>query len=426
MPAKPTLISQARVLAVLAGVLVAMNPAWASSEHVLYSFSNDGTDGFTPYSSLIFDASGNLYGTTVLGGTYGCGTVFELSPSGQSWTETVIYSFQSNGKDGCQPYAGLIFDQAGNLYGTTYVGGNAGQGTVFELSPSGNGQWQEKVLQAFAGSRGAYPAAGLTFDSAGNLYGTTVEGGTGSNCTAGCGVVFELTPTAKGGWNGTVLYDFAGANGDGAWPFSRIILDASGNVYGTTFAGGQSFAGTVFELTPGSGGHWSETVLYSFNDNGKDAAAPTAGVVFDTSGNLYGTTTSGGRFQQGAVFELSPGANGWNETVLHSFNNNGKDGCQPFDALVMSPEGKLYGTTFLGGSSGSGWGTVFALARGSSGKWGDRVLYSFNNNGSDGYEPYLGSLVQDSEGQLYGTTPYGGTGSNCGLSGCGTVFEVVP
>ena len=426
MPAKRTLISRAGALAVLAGLLMVVSPAWAWSEHVLYSFSNDGTDGFTPYSSLIFDASGNLYGTTALGGTYGCGAVFELSPAGQSWTETIIYSFQNNGSDGCEPYAGLIFDQAGNLYGTTYAGGNAGQGTVFKLLPSGNGQWQEKVLQRFAGSRGAYPAAGLTFDSAGNLYGTTVEGGTGASCTAGCGVVFELIPTAKGGWNEAVLYSFAGGNGDGAWPFSRVILDASGNVYGTTFAGGQSFAGTVFELTPSGGGQWSETVLYSFNHNRKDAVEPMAGVVFDTAGNLYGTTSSGGRFQQGTVFELSPGASGWNETILHSFNNNGKDGCQPYDGLVISPAGRLYGTTFSGGSSGSGWGTVFVMLKGSSGKWGDRVLYSFNNNGRDGYAPYLGSLIQDSKGHLYGTTAYGGTGSNCGPSGCGTVFEVAP
>ena len=425
MPARRSSTLQAKTLAVIPGVLMAASLAWASSEQVLYSFSNNGTNGFTPYSSLVFDGSGNLYGTTAVGGEYGCGTVFELSPTGTGWTETVIYSFQNNSKDGCMPYAGLIFDGAGNLYGTTYAGGGGGNGTVFEVSPAGNGQWKEELLTAFAGSRGAYPIGGLTFDPAGNLYGTTVSGGNGS-CTGGCGTVFQLTPAAKGRWNETVLHTFAGAGEDGAWPYSAVIFDASGNLYGTTFAGGRHSSGTVFELTPGGNSRWSETVLYSFNNNGKDAMAPAAGLVFDGSGNLYGTASSGGKFQLGAVFELSPGASGWTESLLHSFSDNGKDGYQPYSGLVISPAGKLYGTTSQGGSNGSGWGTVFAMTNDGRGNWRERVLYSFKNNGSDGYDPYLGNVILDAKGHLYGTTAYGGSGSNCGTSGCGTVFEVIP
>jgi uncharacterized repeat protein (TIGR03803 family) len=408
------------MIVVAAGLMMA-SLAWASSERVLYSFNNNGADGVTPYSSLVFDGSSNLYGTTVLGGSYGCGTVFELSPAGQGWTETVIYSFQNNGKDGCEPYAGLISDAAGNLYGTTYTGGGNGAGAVFELSPAGNGQWREKLLSGFGGSRGAYPIASLTFDSAGNLYGTTVEGGNGTNCRVGCGTVFQLTPVAKGRWTETVLHSFAGAGSDGAWPYSTLIFDASGNLYGTTFTGGQHFSGTVFELTPNDG-QWTETILYSFNNNGQDAVAPTAGVVFDSSGNLYGTATAGGISQAGAVFELIPGTSGWTETVLHSFGAG--DGSQPYGGLLIGPAGRVYGTTYLGGSNG--WGTVFALTKYGQGEWAERVLYSFENNGSDGYGPYLGNLVRDSKGHLYGTTAYGGSGSNCGSIGCGAVVEVIP
>ena len=424
MPAKQASTRWAAALAVISGVLMTVSLAQASTEQVLYSFSNNGADGYAPYSGLIFDSAGNLYGTTALGGAHGCGTVFELSPAGTGWTETVIYSFRNNSKDGCTPYASLIFDGTGNLYGTTYAGGGQGFGTVFELTPGGNGQWEETVLRSFSGGNGAFLIAGLAIDAAGNLYGTTVAGGTGDNCTGGCGTVFQLTPAAKGRWKETVLHSFAGMGGDGAWPWAGVVLDASGNLYGSTFAGGEYYSGTVFELKPGGNGQWSETVLYSFNNNGKDATAPAAGLVFDASGNLYGTTTSGGGHQDGTVFELSPGASGWTETVLHNFSNNGADGYQPYGGLVISPAGKLYGTTSWGGSNGSGWGTVFALTNGGSGRWWERILYSFNNNGSDGYDPYLGSLVLDAKGHLYGTTPYGGSGSNCGATGCGTVFEV--
>src|SRR5664279_5403051 len=209
----------------------------AAQEQVLHNFNNNGTDGTFPQAGLIVDGAGNLYGTTSEGGTYiscsgGCGTVFELTPNGSGgWTETVLHNFNSNGTDGANPYAGLIFDAAGNLYGTTTTGGTYYVGTVFELSPSQGGGWTEKVLYSFNynGTDGNYPQASLTIDAAGNLYGTTWAGGPYGY---GYGTVFELTPAAGGGWTETVLHNFVGT--DGAAPLAGLIFDAAGNLYGTT------------------------------------------------------------------------------------------------------------------------------------------------------------------------------------------------
>src|ERR1019366_934096 len=208
---------------------------------VLYSFIHNGTDGGFPQAGLIFDAAGNLYGTTSEGGTSsscsgGCGTVFELTPTaGGGWTEKVLHNFNSNGTDGANPYAGLIFDAAGNLYGTTTVGGTYYYGTVFELTPTAGGGWTEKVLHSFNynGTDGNNPQASLTIDAAGNLYGTTSGGGTYGNYK---GTVFELTPAAGGDWTETVLHNFVGP--DGAAPLAGLIFDAAGNLYGTTSGGG--------------------------------------------------------------------------------------------------------------------------------------------------------------------------------------------
>ena len=260
------------------------------TEKVLYSFGN-GTDGTDPAAGLIFDAAGNLYGTTQTGGTHSGGMVFELTPAaGGTWTEKVLYNF--GGTDGDQPAAGLVFDAAGNLYGTTYVGGTSDKGTVFELTPAGGGTWTEKVLYNFNGTSGAIPQAGLIFDAAGNLYSTTFAGG-----TYNLGTLFELTPAGGGTWTEQVLHSF-GNGTDGSGPWAGLIFDAAGNLYGTTRYGGSYGGGTVFRLNA-----QGETLLYSFS--GADGKNPIAGLALDAAGNLYGTTYLGGASSQGTAFEIT-------------------------------------------------------------------------------------------------------------------------
>ncbi len=360
--------------------------------------------------ALISDAAGNLYGTTEYGGTYGCGVAFELTPeSGGSWTEKVLHSF-GDSTDGISPsQAGLIFDAAGNLYGTT----SNKQGTVFELTPTKDGGWTEKILHSFNGTDGGFPFAGLTIDAAGNLYGTTYEGGTYNS-----GTVFELTPTKGGGWTEKVLHSF-GNGADGAVPYAGLTIDAAGNLYGTTLAGGIHHVGTVFELTPTKGEGWTEKVLHSFG-NGADGAFPRAGLIFDSAGNLYGTTSQGGAYNScmptiprnnistcGTVFELTPKAGGrWTERVLYSFNHNGTDGYDPLAGLIFAAAGNLYGTTSMGGSENGrgcflGCGTVFELTPTKGGGWTEKVVHNFD--GTDGVSPSAG-LIIDAAGNLYGTT----------------------
>jgi uncharacterized repeat protein (TIGR03803 family) len=296
-------------------------PGGGWAERILHEFTNNGTDGYSPFAGLIFDTAGNLYGTTNLGGTSGFGgTVFELTPTaGGNWTERVLYNFcsQSNCADGGGPYASLIFDAAGNLYGTTGSGGAFGGGTVFELAPTG-GVWTESVLHSFTrqGPGGSLPNASLVFDAAGNLYGTTVFGGAGNCKTAGetgCGVVFELK-TKTGGWTEKVLHAFNNNASDGHNPYASLIFGASGNLYGTTGFGGtgtcavagQIGCGTVFKLTPTADGIWTERILHRFNNNGADGYQPEGSLIFDASGNLYGTTVGSGTNNAGTVFEITP------------------------------------------------------------------------------------------------------------------------
>jgi len=392
-------------------LLVAATRAVAQKEQVLYSFNNKGTDGYNPDAGLIFDGSGNLYGTTHGGGTNGLGTVFELTPTaGGGWTETVLWSF-GKGHDGAGPYAGLIFDRAGNLYGTTISGGKSGIGTVFELTPKAGGVWAEKVLHSFGGPDGIAPHGGLIFDGLRqNLYGTTTGGG-----KHGLGTVFELTPKAGGGWTEKVLHNFGKGN-DGAEPDDSLIFDGSGNLYGTTFYGGNKDGGAVFEMTPKAGGGWMEKVLYSFKNNFRDGLDPFAGLILDASGNLYGTTVLGGTTNLGTVFELTPKAGGgWTEKVLHRFGK-GNDGAEPYAGLILDA-GNLYGTTIFGGKY-NGDGTVFELTPKAGGRWTEKVLHNFGN-GTDGSSPYAG-LIFDASGNLYGTTNSGGA------YGEGTVFEITP
>jgi uncharacterized repeat protein (TIGR03803 family) len=425
------------------GTVFKLDPS--GKETVLYSFTGMNGDGANPVAGLNLDTAGNLYGTTENGGqcVSGCGTVFKIDPSGY---ETVLYGFTGMNGDGANPAAGLIVDSAGNLYGTTLGGGSASGGTMFKLDPSGH----ETVLYSFTGTNGdgANPAAGLIMDSAGNSYGTTQFGGV-TSCYAsfgsppGCGTVFKVDPSG----HETVLYSFTGTNGDGANPAAGLIMDSAGNSYGTTQFGGVTSCYAYFGANPGCGTVFKvdpsgrETVLYSFTLTNGDGAQPSAGLIMDNAGNLYGTTPYGGVGVTssscsifvtgppippgcGTVFKLDPSGK---ETVLYSFTGMNGDGAFPTAGLIMDSSGNLYGTTPFGGvtatSSGScsgsgpppaGCGTVFKLDP--SGH--ETVLYSFTGTNGDGAKPAAG-LIMDSAGNLYGTT--GG-----GSPGAGTVFKLDP
>ena len=276
------------------------------NEQVLYRFSG-GSDGANPYSGdVVFDSAGSIYGTTYNGGAQacsgGCGVVYKLTPSGGSWSESVLYAF--TGLDGTHPWAGVTFDHAGNLYGTTVYGGAYNAGTIFELTPSGSG-WVEHVIYSFTGgSDGGNPYAGLIFDASGNLYGAAGSGGAG-----GGGTVFELTPSG-GGWNSATLYSFSGATGQFApGPVANLVLDSAGSLYGTTHADGTYYYGSVFKLTP-SGGGWNYSSLHDFT-GGADGGYPRSNIVFDRSGNMYGTAAEGGtancgQASCGVIFQIAP------------------------------------------------------------------------------------------------------------------------
>jgi len=389
-------------LAILAiSLLLSVNLSAASHETVLHSFAG-GADGSYPVAGLI-DKAGNLYGTTRYGGANGSGTVFKLTKSGKLWNETVIYSF-AGGNDGRSPAASVIMDAAGNLYGTTRFGGPADAGTVFELSPSGS-SWTETVLYAFTGGNdGGDPQAALTLKGK-SLYSTTPQGGASGN-----GVVFQLTPV-NGTWQETVLYSFAGGNNDGAYPCGAVIFDKKGNMYGTAESGGPNQAGAVFELQYSRKAKtWTEQILHFFNGN-TDGSNINAGVLFDSAGNLYGITTSGGTYMAGTVYELVPSGGSWTESVLYNFTG-GLDGGFPSAGLVMDKNGNLFSTAFNGGTNG--YGTVFQLTP-SGGAWTETVLYNFTG-GYDGAFPLASLMIKG--GNLYGTTVEGGTGQ------LGVAFEV--
>jgi uncharacterized repeat protein (TIGR03803 family) len=310
---------------------------------------------------LIADAAGNLYGTTPNGGSFagsycggtgsGCGTVFKLvHNSDGSWTENVLHRFNHNGTDGVIPYAALIQDTAGNLYGTTFLGGTAGAGTVFKLSPNGDGSWTEEILHSFQnnGKDGENPYASLVIDSLGRIYGTTEQGGNYSS-----GTVFELRQQSPGVWLEEVIYSF-GNGPAGKTPAANLIFGASGTLYGTTDLGSNNNCGTVFELKP-TVNDWSQKILYSFKGH-TDGCNPSGGVVLDALGNLWGTTYQGGQYASGTVFKLSPGVGGppWTEQIVHSFSNGTADGANPSAGLTLGADGNFYGTTFYGGQFYSG------------------------------------------------------------------------
>jgi uncharacterized repeat protein (TIGR03803 family) len=373
-------------------LLAAIPLANSQTETVLQSFANS-PDGANPrYVTPVLDTAGNLYGTTEYGGTYGFGTVFEVTPSG---TKTILHSFDVNGADGAYPVGSLIRYQ-GNLYGTTVEGGTDNiYGTVFELKHTTKG-WTETILHSFGASGdGSQPYCALTVDSAGNLYGTTNVGGAYSK-----GTVFELTASGTE----SVLWSF-GNGMDGANPIAGVIRDAAGNLYGTTEYGGAFGYGTVFKLTPSG----TETILHSFDLNAADGAYPLARLVL-YRGNLYGTTVNGGAYVEGTVFEVTPSGT---ETILHSFANNDIDGINPYAGLVLY-KGNFYGTTVAGGGTGSVAGIVFEMTPSGT----ETILHVFAGS-PDGAFPW-GGVVFDKSGNLYGATLSGGANS------FGAVFKLTP
>ena len=383
-------------------LIAAAAQATAQQESVLYNFSSAG-----PQAGVVFDALGNLYGTDASQGVY------ELTPqTGGSWTETTVYNnFGSN----VYTEGDLIFDSAGNMYGVAISGGS-NLGFVFELKPSSGGSWTEETLYAFppTGVHGNSPYPGVIFDNAGNLYGTTFYGGAyGGRGYVPGGTVFELIPQSGGGWTEKLLHSFANGT-DGYYPYGGLIFDSSGNLYGTTTQGGSFSKGTVFELIRQSNGQWKEKILYNFGSQAHDGQSPYTKLVFDANGNLYGTTTAGGLDANGTVFELIPQAGGgrWKETVLLDFA--GGNGASPESALLFDSTGNLYGSTVSGGLYGGG--TIYELVPSGNGTWLQSSVHNFGN-GTDG-SVSLGNLRFDASGNLFGTTQNGGT------VGEGTVWEI--
>lgn len=382
----------------LAIVVVLINTAAAASYQRVYSFGM-GSDGSDPATPLTFDSAGNAYGTTAAGGVFNFGSVFMLTPSGM---ETVLYSFTGGG-DGLDPHGGVILDNAGNLYGTTVAGGfggfcaGDGCGVIFELSLQ-NGTWTEITLYAFKGLNDGFgPGSGLIFDREGNLYGTTPDGGRHS-----AGVVFELSPR-KNSWQYKVIHAFTGKKEGGVGSLGSLLLDAAGNLYGVTELGGANGSGAVYKLSPAGKGPWPTSVLYEFQGT-PDAANPYGGLIFDTAGNLYGTTYFGGATGMGAVFQLAPQQNGtWQESVLYSFQG-GTDGSFPTSTLIFDRAGNLWGTTSTGGRPSCDCGTVFKLTL--AGTWSEKIVHSFGKD-RDGYSANYG-LTFSPDGNFYGTTPAGG------------------
>lgn len=407
-------------LLLLVLLVTAPQSARAQTESVLYTFCSlpECADGTTPTPNLVMDAQGNLYGAAGGGSSsFFGGVVFELNLGG---TETLLYNFAAI-NEGIGPNGGLVLDSAGSFYGTTAGGGYdkhpckrlAGCGLVYKLT---NGT--EEVLYDFLGSMdGDEPNGSLVMDGHGNLYGTTFAGG-GGNGIAKAGTIFEVSSTGTE----TVLHRFGADEKDGKFPNSGLVMDGKGNLYGTTTEGGDGgFYGPGVECTRSCGVVFEvnaagvETVLYSFKGwRNKDGAAPVAGLILDGKGNFYGTTYAGGAYGMGTVFQITPAGK---ETVLYSFKGT-PDGAYPVGRLAMDAQGNLYGSTSYGGHHNHG--TVFELTSSKT----EKRLYSFTGK-ADGGQPFDG-LVMDPQGNLYGTTYVGGNFNSMCIAGCGVVFKVTP
>ncbi len=421
----------ASALAVLFALTIATAMAEAQTFQVIHNFVG-GIDGAEPTFGLTIDSAGVLYGTTFEGDA-GTGTAYKFTHKTSGWSLNSVYIFNVTNK-GVIPYSTPILGRDGSLYGTTAFGGigactsfgQTGCGTVYKLMRSTIAfcevlycPWTEVPLYKFSGGAdGSIPYGGtLVFDSSGNIYGTTFAGGGGS-CFQGCGVVYKLTPSGSS-WIETVLYTFSGAS-DGASPWAGVTLDAAGNLYGTTSAGGAYGGGTVYELSP-SGSAWTQKTLHSFQRQ-QDGSNPYAGVIFDRSGDLYGATQYGGSHDGGTVFEMTPSGGNWSYTALYSFPASGGRSAGPVSDLLLDSAGNLYGAT--GGGGPYHFGSVFKLTHGSGG-WTYASLHDFTG-GTDGGSP-RSNLVFDASGNLYGTASVGGIGNptNC-VGACGVVWQITP
>jgi uncharacterized repeat protein (TIGR03803 family) len=395
-----------RAVAVTAVFVLSLAAATATTTNVIFSLEED--EGEYADTDLETDGAGNIYGTTVLGGDFGGGTVFQLSPTPTGWMHTVLYSF-TGGADGGEPYKGVTLDREGNLYGSAVTGGSGscegGCGVVYKLTNSG-GAWTQTVIHAFTGGDdGSGPGARVTVDSSGNVYGMAPTGG-----AYGLGTIYQLRQEHNGPWGLKVIHAFTGGADGATGSAGRMIL-RHGHLYGAATTGGTYGSGVVFELTP-----WNFRTIYSFRGQ-PDGSFPYGALLFDRLGNIYGTTYYGGANGIGAVYELSPRSSivgEWKESVLYSFQE-GSDGNSPISNLVADSVGNLYGTTSEGGL---GSGTIFKLSPVGSGQWMETVVHSFEGP-PDGAFSYNGMVV-DLFGNFYGATVHGGDNDD------GAVYKFTP
>ena len=388
-------------------IALSLVTASATTTDVIFSFEEE--EGEYADTDLETDSAGNIYGTTVLGGEFGSGTIFQLTPTPNGWQHTVLYSF-TGGADGGEPYKGVTIDWRGNLYGTAVTGGSGscegGCGVVYKLSKS-KGTWSQTVIHAFTGGDdGSGPGARVTVDRGGNVYGMTPTGG-----TYGVGTIYKIRPHA-GSWDFQVIHTFTGGADGASGSAGRMLLQLN-RLYGAATVGGLYGNGVVFKLTPTAVGEWDFRVLYSFHGQ-PDGSFPY-GALLRVSGKIYGTTYYGGENNIGAVYELSPRRVGeWDGRVIYSFQN-GSDGNSPISNLVRDPVGNLYGTTSEGGS---GSGTIFKLTPIGGGQWTESVVHAFEGPPDGGFS-YNGMVV-DRFGNFYGATVHGGTQDD------GCVYKFTP
>jgi uncharacterized repeat protein (TIGR03803 family) len=384
---------------------MAITGAGASAQYkIIHTFGlTSPANGYAPFPGVISNGAGQLYGSTAAGGNHGAGTVFELTPSG---TGSWTLKVLYNFNSGDTPNAFLVMDGTGNFYGTTVRGGASGCGTVFELLPGPLGNLTRRLLRSFNCFPDAQFPAGVVLDASGNVFGTSSFGG-----TYNLGVVFELKHAAGANWPEKIVYSFGSYDIDGQRPEGSLLFDASGNIYGTTNVGGNGF-GTVYEITKAG----AEQILYAFDD-GFDGAYPLFGLTFDPAGNLYGTTNSGGSSLNGVVFEMTRSGSAWTEFPLYTFPGNINEGALPQGPVVLDSAGNVYGET-LRGTGSTDFGSVFKLSPTTGGGyWTETQLVTFRTD-ILGSSPQ-GGLIFGSDGNLYGTTQSGGPGS-------GVVFQVAP